>query len=581
MPLVSLPTAARTPELVRAAALFCLSLIACLASVAVIAAEVSLALEPVSTHATGIFARSSAEVPAYCDASRRVFVVNAESGQVDVLAVSAEGALAKVGSIAAARDVPGAMQAVNSVAVSRGRLAVAVEADPPTAPGAVAFYDTATLRFLGSLPAGSLPDMVTFSPDGRWALVANEGESNHDATIDPEGTITVVDLAKGVEHATSRTVGFRDWNADGPRAGELPDLMARGLRHFGRVRVPGDASDSRAATFAEDVEPEWIEIDPESRTAYVSLQEANAIAVIDIARATVERIMPLGFKDHGVAGNELDTSDKDGGVSLRSWSGLYGVFQPDTIRLLVAGERRYLVTANEGDSRVRPYADGIIEGVKEGAFFTDEASPGDWPLDGTAFAAAAAPADLGRLKVVRDLVERHLDGQGRPTRLFAFGARSFSIFDATTGDLVFDSGADFERIVAERHPDAFNVSNDATRVDARSRSKGPEPEGLAIGTVEGRTFAFVGLERVGGVMVYDITDPARPQHVGFHLNRRCDVPLQLDDGSTNPAGGDSGPEGLIFVAAERSPTGRPLLIVGNETSGTTTVWQISARPAAE
>jgi len=581
MSLVTLPTAARTPDLVRAAALFCLGLIACLSSVTAIAAEASLSLEPVSTHATGIFARSSAEVPAYCDASRRVFVVNAESGQVDVLALSAEGTLSKVGSIAAARDVPGAMQAVNSVAVNRGLLAVAVETDPPTAPGAVAFYDTTTLELRGSLPAGALPDMVTFSPDGRWVLVANEGESSHDATVDPEGTITIVDLADGIERASSRTVTFRDWNAGGPRAGELPDLMARGLRHFGRVRLPGDSPDSRPATFAEDVEPEWIEVDPESRTAYVSLQEANAIAVIDIAKATVERIMPLGFKDHGRAGNELDTSDKDGGPSLRAWPGLYGVFQPDTIRLVANGGRRYLVTANEGDSRVRPYADGIVEGVKEGAFFTDEAAPGDWPLAGSTFASAEAPADLGRLKVVRDLVTRHLDAEGRPTRLFAFGARSFSIFDAATGDLVFDSGGDFERIIAEKHPDAFNVSNDATRVDARSRSKGPEPEGLAIGTVEGRTFAFVGLERVGGVMVYDITDPARPQHVSFHLNRRCDVPIQLDDGSTNPAGGDSGPEGLIFVAAERSPTGRPLLIVGNETSGTTTVWQISTRPAAE
>ena len=283
MSLVTLATAARTPDRVRAAALFCLSLIACPSSVPAIAAEVSLALEPVSTYATGIFARSSAEVPAYCDASRRVFVVNAESGQVDVLALSAEGTLSKVGSIAAARDVPGTMKAVNSVAVNRGLLAVAVEADPPTAPGAVAFYDTRTLELRGSLPAGALPDMVTFSPDGRWVLVANEGESSHDATIDPEGTITVVDLAAGIGKATSRTVTFREWNAGGPRAGELPDLMARGLRHFGRVRLPGDSPDSRPATFAEDVEPEWIEVDPESRTAFVSLQEANAIAVIDIA----------------------------------------------------------------------------------------------------------------------------------------------------------------------------------------------------------------------------------------------------------------------------------------------------------
>lgn len=575
-------TAARTSDLVRAAASFCVGTIAgLLVTGAATAADAVLALEPLSTHATGIFARSAAEVPAYCDASRRVFVVNAESGRVDVLSLSDEGRLARIGSISAAREVPGGMQAVNSISVRRGLLAVAVEADPSTDAGAVAFYDTATLRFLGSLPAGSQPDMVTFSPDGRWVLVANEGESNQDATIDPEGTITIIDLAKGVEHAGSRTVGFRDWDPGGPRAGELPGLLERGLRHFGRVRVPGDPSGSRPATFAEDVEPEWIEIDPESRTAYVSLQEANAIAVIDIAAAAVERIMPLGFKDHGVEGNELDTSDKDGGASLRRWPGLYGVFQPDTIRLVVVGGRRSLVTANEGDSRVRPYADGIVDGVKEGAFFSDEASPGDWPLEGSAFGSAGAAGDLGRLKVVRDLVERHLDGEGRPTRLFAFGGRSFSIFDAATGDLVFDSGGDFERIVAERHPDAFNVSNDATRADARSRSKGPEPEGLAIGTVEGRTFAFVGLERVGGVMVYDITDPMRPRHVGFHLNRRCDVPLQLDDGSTNPAAGDSGPEGLIFISAERSPTGRPLLVVGNETSGTTTVWEISSRPRTE
>lgn len=541
----------------------------------------AITLRPLATHATGLFARSAAEVPAWCDRARRIFVVNAESGQVDVLAMAESGALSQAGAVAAARDVGGGMRAVNSVAVHRGLLAVAVEADPPTAPGAAAFYDTETLRFLGAVPAGALPDMVTFSPDGRWLLVANEGEPSADLTVDPEGTVTIVDLAAGVSDAVVRTVTFREWNDDGPRAGDVPDLMRRGLRIFGRVRDTADPAQVRPSTFAEDVEPEWIEIDPESRTAYVCLQEANAIAVIDIASATVERIMPLGFKDHGRAGNELDTSDKDGGILLRAWPGLCGVYQPDTIRLHVAGDRRYLVTANEGDSRLRPYADGIIDGVKEGAFFSDEASLADWPLAGSRFAAAAAPADLGRLKLVRDLVERHLDDMGRPTTIFAFGGRSFSIFDARDGGLVFDSGSDFERIVAARHPEAFNVSNDATRADARSRSKGPEPEGLALGVVDGRTYAFVGLERVGGVMIYDITDPGRPHHVGFHLHRRVDVPLQLDDGSTNPEAGDSGPEGLLFVAAERSPTGRPLLIVGNETSGTTTVWDVLPKPAAE
>lgn len=560
---------------VRAASCACTAVIGLLVSVGAAAdtPPATLSLRPLSTRATGLFARSAAEVPAFCEGSRRVFVVNAESGQVDVLALDASGLLEAAGSIAAARDVGGAMRAVNSVAVSRGLLAVAVEADPPTAPGAVAFYDTATLALQGAVPAGSLPDMVAFSPDGRWLLVANEGEPDDRATTDPEGTVTIIDLAGGIDGATTRTVSFRDWNDGGARAGELPDLMRRGLRVFGTVRLAGDPPGTRPATFAEDVEPEWIEVDPESRTAYVCLQEANAIAVIDIATATVVRIMPLGFKDHGRVGHELDASDKDGGARLRTWPGLCGVFQPDTIRLHVAGDRRYLVTANEGDSRVRPSADGIVPGVKEGAFLSDETTLADWEIAGSPFADLAAPEDLGRLKLVRDLVARHLDYAGRPTALFAFGGRSFSIFDAATGALVFDSGSDFERIVAERHPEAFNVSNDATRPDARSRSKGPEPEGLALGEVDGRTYAFIGLERVGGLMAYDITDPAAPHHAGFFLNRRLDLPPQLDDGSANPAAGDSGPEGIIFVSAARSPLGRPLVIVGNESSGTTTVWE--------
>jgi 2',3'-cyclic-nucleotide 2'-phosphodiesterase/3'-nucleotidase/5'-nucleotidase len=538
----------------------------------IVRADITLA--QVGTHHAGIFAKSAAEIPALCPEARRLFVVNAESGRVDVLDVDDAGGLRSGAVIDAARDVAGAMQDVNSVSVSRGLLAAAIAAKPATDPGAVAFYDTRSLQLRGVVPAGPLPDMVTFSPDGRWVLVANEGEPNDDCTVDPEGTITIIDLETGIESPRVHTVTFRDWNTGGPRAEELPALMDRGLRHFGRVMLPGEAGGSRPSTFAEDVEPEWIEIDPESRFAYVCLQEANAIAEIDIAAATVTRIVPLGFKDHGLPGNGFDASDRDGGINIRPWPGVYGVFQPDTIRLVVRDGRRLIVTANEGDSRVRPYADGMISGVKEGAIFTDETDLDAWPLEGGRFADVAAPQDLGRLKLVRDLVERHLDADGRPTRLFSFGGRSFSIFDFDTGELVFDSGSDFERITAERYPEHFNASNDAVQFDKRSRSKGPEPEGLAVGEVEGRTYAFVGLERMGGIMVYDITVPAASRFVGYFNNRRFDVPPTLADGTPNPAAGDSGIEGLIFVAAGQSPTGRPLVVAANETSGTTTVWEI-------
>jgi len=553
-------------------------LVVCPVTVATAAAEIML--EQVGTHHAGVFARSAAEIPAFCADARRLFVVNAESGRVDVLDVDDTGRLQSGGVLDAARDAPGAMRDVNSVSVSRGLLAAAIAAEPVTDPGAVAFYDTRTLQLRGVVSAGALPDMVTFSPDGRWVLVANEGEPNDDCTVDPEGTITVIDLEAGVEHPVVRTVTFRDWNAGGPRAEEVPTLMDRGLRHFGRVMLPGEAGGSRPATFAEDVEPEWIEIDPESRFASVCLQEANAIAEIDIAAATVTRIVPLGFKDHGLPGNGFDASDRDGGIRIRPWPGVYGVFQPDTIRLVVRDGRRLIVTANEGDSRVRPSADGMIPGVKEGGIFTDEASLNAWPLEGSSFADVATPQDLGRLRLVRDLVERHLDEEGRPTRLFAFGGRSFSIFDFDTGELVYDSGSDFERVTAERYPEHFNASSDALEFDKRSRSKGPEPEGLAVGEVEGRTYAFVGLERIGGIMVYDITAPAASRFVGYFSNRRFDLPMTLGDGTSNPAAGDSGPEGLIFVAAGQSPTGRPLVIAANETSGTTTLWEIRPATAA-
>ena len=537
-------------------------------------ATAEITLRPLGTFRTGLYDKSAAEIPTYCQKTKRVFVVNAESGRVDVLGLGDDGSLTKAGSINAAGDLGNGMSAVNSVSVFDGTLVVAVEADVITENGRVAFYDTGSLQLRGSVEAGALPDMVTFTPNGHWVLVANEGEPNEEYTIDPEGTVTVVDVRNGFDQPNTRTVTFRDWNLDGKHAKQLPELKKRGLRIFGQVSQSGDFEKKTPATFAQDVEPEWIAVDHESRFAYVCLQEVNAVAEIEIAKAAVCRIIPLGYKDFGESKNGIDASDKDDRIDIRPRSGLFGILQPDTVRIYQQNGKRLLVTANEGDSRIRPTSDDAVVGIEEGAVFEDEASLEDWPTAGTQFEKQTADTELGRLKLVRDLVDDHLDEKGRPTQLFAFGSRSFSIIDLTTGDIVFDSDNDFEQITAQHYPEFFNVSNDSLKKEKRSRSKGPEPEGLVLGTIGQKTYAFVGLERIGGIMVYDITQPESSRYVGYFNNRRFEVPATLGDGTANPEAGDSGIEGLIFVPAEKSPTSTDLVIVGNETSGTTTVWEV-------
>jgi hypothetical protein len=534
----------------------------------------AISLEPVATFHTGVYKQSAAEIPSYCAKTQRIFVVNAESGRVDVLKLGDDGGLTKVASIDAAADLSDSLSAVNSVSVCNGTLAVAVEAAILTDPGRLAFYDTQTLTLKGSIKAGALPDMVTFTPDGRWVLVANEGEPNEDYTIDPEGTITIANVQNGFEQPTVRTVTFREWNADGKHAHHVSGLKERGLRIVGQISSPGDLKQKTPSSFSQDVEPEWITVDPDSRFAYVCLQEANAVAEIDIAAANVRRILPLGYKHFGDAGNGIDPSDQDDQIDIRPRPGLYGILQPDTIRLFEQEGRRFLVTANEGDSRVRPSSDESIAGFDEGDIFQDEAHLADWPTTDTRFEKQVSDQELGRLTLVRDAIDTNLDEAGRPTRLFAFGGRSFSIIDLATGNLVFDSGDAFETITAKRYPEYFNVSNDSLKKEKRSRSKGPEPEGLVLGTIGKNTYAFIGLERIGGIMVYDITHPESSTYIGYFNNRRFDVPATRDDGSANPEAGDSGVEGLVFIPAEQSPTSKHLVVVGNETSGTTTVWEI-------
>ena len=521
-------------------------------------ATFSIDLEPLATYHSGIFDEGGAEVVSYDPRTRRAFVVNANDAAVDVLSLSNPHNPELVATLSMS-DIRSDLGAANSVAVARGIVAVAVENDDAQAPGIVAFYRSSSLELLSTVTVGALPDMVTFTPNGRYALVANEGEPDDDYVVDPEGSVSIIDLRRGAHRPTVRTASFAAFND------QADALIESGVRIFG----PN-------ASVAQDLEPEYITTDRRSRTAYVVLQENNAIAEIDIRHARVTRLRSLGTKDHSLPGNALDASNRDDGINIANWP-VKGMYQPDAIASFSRYGRTYLVTANEGDAR--DY-DGFSEEIR----IADFADDFNTPLDPAVFEDGLDDNEnLGRLRTTSTLGDS--DGDGLVDELFAYGARSFSIWDAHSGEQVFDSGSEFEDITANLSPDTFNSTNDDNdSFDSRSDDKGPEPEGVVIGKYFGRTYAFIGLERVGGIMVYDVTNPHAPEFQTYVNNRNFaeDVCLERDEdgdcvtgaGNANPAAGDLGPEGLAFVPWYFSPTWRPLLLVGNEVSGTTTVYQI-------
>lgn len=924
-------------------------------------------LNPIGTYATGLFDEGAAEIPAYDPGSQRLFVVNAGGSQVDVFDLSDPTNPALIASIDTA-----SFGSPNSVAVKNGILAIAVENDDKQANGEVwLFRAGAQLSNLvnprARVEVGALPDMLAFSPDGQTILVANEGEPNDEYTVDPEGSVSVIDISQGLTAVTVQTADFSAFND-----------QADALREAG-VKLKGDVGTDR--TVAQDLEPEYVAFSPNGAKAWVTLQEANAVAVVDVATATVTDVKPLGFKDYSaeitgsletftfndlpslgatpagqelflggfsglfytgmaangnlqfvthtdrgpngepteagrpfllpdfnpeivrfelnqntgelliterigltqadgtpltglpninieggtgntpfndeipvdlsedpialdnfgadlegivvaedgsfwmvdeyrpaiyqfdatgkllerfvpegtaaaagqpegtfgtealpsvlaqrrqnrgfeavaldgenqklyafvqsplrnpvgasntalnnwnnvrivefdlatetvtgeylyrldnpnlgtpgntrpdkigdavyigageflvaerdddaidsdplsniekwvyrfsldgatnilgqdglfdlgggvsksldqmtaeeltqvgvnpvgktlaadlaltgynavekveglawvdgslallndndfqVAGitlngdgtftpdpnpepvilgllplqpNQLDASDRDDAINIQSWP-VFGLFQPDAIGAYSFNGETFYVTANEGDARdYDGYSE--VERIK------------DVILDPTAFPNAAelqSDEQIGRLFITTELGDP--DGDGDFDQLYSYGGRSFSIWNSA-GNLVFDSGDAFEQITAQIYPDFFNASNSNNTFDNRSDDKGPEPEGLVLGAINGRTYAFIGLERIGGVMVYDVSNPTSPNFIQYLNNRNFSAEVETAEA------GDLGPEGLTFISSADSPNGVPLLVVANEISGTTTVYEIT------
>ncbi len=529
---------------------------------------------------------AGSEITAFDAASKRLFVTNGATNKIDFFDISNPSAPVFIKSAdLGALGVTG----IQSVASKSGLVAAAAAVGGNNqAAGKVFLMDvngTIDPRAAQGIVVGSLPDSVHFSPDGKTVLTANEGEPRDycltdgalPTTTDPHGSVSIIDVT--AKTLTATTLDFSYLNT------RAADIRTAG----GRIYGPG-------ATVAQDMEPEYIAISADSKKAYVTLQENNSVAEIDIPSKKIVRVLGLGYKDFNAAGNGLDPSDQDsssnGGINIANWP-VKGMYQPDAIAAFTdAAGDHYFATANEGDAREYKC---LLGGLSSASAQAEDSRVSSVGVDGTILSSTLATnANLGRLGMTRFAPATYTNSGTATTAtsatdftsLYTLGARSLSIWKSPAGTtevagatLVADTGDTIERKIAEILPNYFGADwNTSTGTpnnkDTRSDNKGPEPEGLAVGKVFGRTVAFVGLERIGGVMAFDISNPTKPAYLTY-VNSSIFAGVGGANFATAGApSGDVSPEGVLFVKATDSPTGDPLLIVAHELSGTTAIYKI-------
>ena len=493
---------------------------------------------------SGSASTSVAEIVSYDRHTNRVFTTNGVG--VDVYEFGSGFDIALSSTIDLSGLFGGDLDSVTSVAIDpMGRgfgVAVAVPTDNLNTLGQLIFFDTSTGGLIKTLDVGYHPDMVTFTSDGSHLLVANEGEASTDPTVanDPNGSLSVIDLGGKVlgDLVGLAGVDVRDYDFGSENLGAGVSLSG--------IRVdPRNVNNVKA-----DLEPEYISI--RDGKAYVTLQENNAVGVFDLASRKWTNVHSLG----GVV-QRIDASGMDGGINIDD--SVYGLHMPDALGSYKVDGKVYFVTANEGDARDGVLGEESRVGELDLSAFDDSLIT---ELNGI-YGDFQADEALGRLKITT--LDGDTDGNGKIDRLVMYGTRSFSIFDGETGVLVSDSGSDFEVITAEVIPELFNgQGNDPENFEARSGSKGPEAEGVAVAEIDGRILAAITLERVGGVMIYDVTDPASPEFVQY-----------LNSNDSHGTGADS-PEGITWVTGADSPTGESFLLVAYEESGSVDVFRFGS-----
>jgi choice-of-anchor I-like protein len=540
-------------------------------------------LRTAGTYRGGYNNASASNGVAYDPKTQRLFVGNAATQSIDVVNLGGGTVdanrpqrLTKEYSI----NVESGYTPFNVALRKDGILAVVLQdREDATRQGQLALYDTRSdcgVRPLSVISVGFMPARASFTPDGKYLLVTNEGEPSQDYLTDPLGSVSIIDLGGGIAGATATEVTFEEFDP-------LKDwLVGRGVRITG---LDFSTPEPHATTsVARDLEPEGIAVSADSRIAWITLAENNAVAVLDIPGAKFLAIRSFGYKDRSVEGNGLDPTDNDGPPpNIQTWP-IRGMYMPKQMAIAAPIGFPVLVYPDRGVRRNL-------------AVFGDEVRLSEMPavknsvsrdLDPTVF----RPDDpttlaLRRLQLKVSWVDGDHNGDGLLEHIYAFGGRSFSIRLPDNG-LIFDSGDDFERITAQAWRDTngyflFNTPDDENRFDDSSDLRGPEPVSVATGRIGARTYAFIGLERVGGVMTYDITNPFKPRFQHYINNRNFALNPKDGEGvcakrqpemGECPNVGDQSAQEIVFIGARESPIEAPLLIVSNVTSGSATILRI-------
>ena len=502
------------------------------------AAANAISLNLIGSYQNFVSGTNSAEIVVHDPTTQRLYIANSIAAKLDIIDFINPATPTLIASINIST-----YGNLNSVAVKNGTVACAIENSSiaiggtnPQDSGKVVFFDKNGL-FLKQVKVGMMPDMITFNNAGTKVFTANEGEPNDSYTLDPDGSVSIVDISGGIA-ALSQTnvahVTFTVYN------GQETALKAQGIRIYGL-----------GASASKDFEPEYISIAKDDSKAWVTLQENNAIVEINLTNNSINYIKSLGTKNTNALNNGFDASNLTKGVNIANFP-IKSLYLPDAIASYTISGINYLVTANEGDSRAYT---GFSEEKRISALL----------LDPTKFPNASDLQNnyvLGRLNATDKLGDT--DNDGDIDSIYVYGGRSFSIWNANTGNLVYDSGDQMELITSTNSFSVmFNASNTTIVKKDRSDDKGPEPEGVAIGAIGTNTFAFIAVERIGGIMVYDITNPAAPVYVTYVNNRS--FPGNLPD---------RGSEGIIFIPQSQSPNGQHLVIAANEISSSLSIYGI-------